>query len=152
MMTSCQSNPPFGTSPATVQIGCRLNVDGMTPSEMETPARGITRITKRVTTLLPVDLKGFRACQDTCTQKPLEPLLEKAWIWGLQTPFASHYPQVQTKHPCSELRKTKFQQATRFNSHTFCLFHNTYPVFLERRISDRQFRLHHPFRFRHWVW
>ena len=144
MMTSCQSNPPFGTSQRQYAKGCRLNVDGMTSSEMETPARGINRITKRVTTLLPVVLNGHRDCQDTFTQKPLEPLLEKAWIWGLQTPFASHYPQVNLQQPCSELRNTLSKQATRFNSHTFCLFHNTYPVFLERRISDRQLRLHHP--------
>ena len=43
--------------------------------------------------------------------------------------FASHYPQVQTKHTCSELRNTLTKQATRFNSHTFCLNLNTVPSF-----------------------
>ena len=151
MMTSCQSNPPFGTSPATVQIGCRPNVDGMTPSEMETPARGITRITKCVTTLLPVDLNGLCFLPRHLHPKASGTSVGEGLDLGLTNPICLPLSTSATTHPCSELRKTKSEQATRFNSHTFCLFHNTYPVFLERRISDRQFRLHHPFRFRHWV-
>lgn len=129
MMPTCQSNHAFETSPATVQIGCRLIVDGYASSQMKTPALGLHSQTNCVTTLLPVVFNGHRCCQDTFTQKPLEPLLEKAWIWGLQTPFASHYPQVNLQQPCSELRNTLSKQATRFNSHTFCLNSNTVPSF-----------------------
>lgn len=95
---------------------------------METPAKFVI-LNKMCDYTVTSCLNGHRNCQDTFTQKPLEPLLEKARIWGLQTPFASHYPQVNLQQPCSELRNTLSKQATRFNSHTFCLNSNTVPSF-----------------------
>ena len=129
MMPICQSNHAFETSQRHSATGCRLIVDGYASSLMKTPALGLHSQTNCVTNLLPVVFNGHRCCQDTFTQKPLEPLLEKDWIWGLQTPFASHYPQVNLQQPCSELRNTLSKQATRFNSHTFCLNSNTVPSF-----------------------
>lgn len=140
MTIPCQSNPTFGTSHRYMQTAVDSLLMELLHRGWRLP-QGSSFLTKCVTTLLPVVLNGHRCCQDTFIQKPLEPLLEKA------CPLSTS----KTKHTCSELRNTLSRQATRFNSHTFCLYHNTHSVILGMRISDRQSSLHHPVRDRNWT-
>ena len=58
----------------------------------------------------------------SCTSMVIDvaKILSPKSLWNLCWRRLVHYPQVQTKHTCSELRNTLSKQATRFNSHIFC--------------------------------
>jgi len=119
MMPICQSNPPFETSHRLCETGCRLIDDGMTSSEMKTPALGLHTQTNCVTTLLPVDFQN--GTKPYCIKSLWTNLCWRRLAILLLPLSTSNI----VKHPCSGTSSSCFVKVARFKRHTFCLNSNT---------------------------